>query len=61
MTASVTGSPRYFSASAFILERIMALICSGVKSSPSISTTARLPVPALTLYGTVLSSEPTSS
>ena len=57
MTASVTVSPRYFSASAFILDRIIAETCSGVKSSPSISTTARPPWPSFTLYGTVSSSE----
>ena len=57
MTASVTVSPRYFSASAFIFASVMALTCSAVYSLPSMSTTARPPWPSLTSYGTVLSSE----
>ena len=40
MTASVTGWPRYDSASAFSFWRIIALISSGAYSLPSTSTRA---------------------
>src|SRR5260370_34563603 len=63
MTASVTFSPRYASASVFSFCRIMAEISSGVKSlsRAGTCTTTRSSLPALTWYGTIFRSDSTSA
>src|SRR4029077_7259021 len=62
MTASVTCSPRYASASALSFWRIIAEISSGVNSLSAfgILTTTRSSLPGLTSYGTIFRSESTS-
>ena len=61
MTASVTGSPRYASASAFSFCRIIALISGGAYSLPSALTRASPFGPLTTSYGTIVISSETSS
>src|SRR5437588_3591285 len=61
MTALSTGSPRYASASAFSLPRIIALISGGEYCLPSASTRASPLGPETTLYGTIDSSSRTSA
>ena len=60
MTASVTLSPRYSSASRLSFWRIMAEISGGVYVLPPISTTASPLEPAWTWYGTMVISSDTS-
>src|ERR671925_2274613 len=61
MTASVTGSPRYASASAFSFCRIIALISGGAYSlSPALTRTSSFG-PFTTSYGTIFISSETSS
>ena len=48
MTASVTGSPRYASASRLSFWRMNALICCGVKSLPSTDCVQSVPMWRLT-------------
>ncbi len=60
MTASVTGSPKYASASAFSFCRIIALISGGAYSlSPALTRTSP-PWPWTTSYGTIVISSETS-
>ena len=61
ITASVTDSPRYASASAFSFCRIIALISGGAYSLPSTSTRTSSFGPLSTLYGTMVISSLTSS
>src|SRR5919201_60848 len=61
MTASVTGSPRYASASAFSFCRIIALISGGAYSLPPAFTRASPFWPFTTSYGTIVISSVTSS
>ena len=60
-TASVTGSPRYASASVFSFCRIIALISGGADSLPSTLTRASPFSPFTTSYGTMVISSETSS
>src|SRR5947199_1899430 len=60
MTAASTVSPRYASASALSLPRIIALISGGLYCLPPASTRASPLGPATTLYGTIASSSRTS-
>src|SRR3989344_5244813 len=57
MTACLTDSPKYFSASAFILQSTFAEISFGVNCLPSTSTTAMSFLPALIVYGSHLLSD----
>src|SRR5919205_219515 len=61
MTASVTGSPRYASASALSFCRIIALISGGEYSFPSAFTRTSPFGPWTTSYGTIVISSVTSS
>jgi len=61
ITASLTGSPRYASASAFSFCRIIALISGGAYSFPPASTRTSSFWPFTTLYGTMVISSVTSS
>src|SRR6201995_2354198 len=61
MTALSTVSPRYASASAFSLPRIMAEISGGEYCLPPASTRASPLGPDTTLYGTIDSSSRTSA
>src|ERR671935_617261 len=61
ITASVTGSPRYASASAFSFCRIIALISGGAYSLPPAFTRASPFWPLTTSYGTIVISSETSS
>ena len=61
MTASVTGWPRYASASAFSFCRIIALISGGANSLPSALTRASPLSPFVTSYGIIVISSETSS
>src|SRR5207244_3122204 len=61
MTAASTVSPRYASASALSLPRIIALISGGLYCLPPASTRASPLGPATTLYGTIASSSRTSA
>src|SRR3954447_1921082 len=61
MTALSTLSPRYASASALSLARIIALISGGLYSLPPASTRASPFWPLMTLYGTIDSSSRTSA
>src|SRR5712691_10186358 len=60
MTASVTGSPRYASASAFSFCRIIALISGGAYSLPAALTRTSPFGPCTTSYGTIVISSVTS-
>ncbi len=60
-TASVTGSPRYASASALSFWRIIAEISGGAYSVPSALTRASSFAPFTTSYGTIFISSETSS
>ncbi len=60
MTASVTDSPRYDSASAFSFWRIIALISGGAYSLPSAFTRTSPFGPWSTSYGTIVISSVTS-
>ena len=61
ITASVTGSPRYASASVFSFCRIIALISGGAYSlSPALTRTSSFG-PLTTSYGTIFISSETSS
>src|SRR5215216_1358884 len=61
MTASVTSSPRYASASAFSFCRIIALISGGANSLPPAFTRASPFGPLTTSKGTIFSSSLTSA
>ena len=61
ITASVTVSPRYASASAFSFCRIIALISGGAYSLPSALTRTSPFGPWTTSYGTIFISSVTSS
>src|SRR6201995_2341509 len=61
MTAESTVSPRYASASALSLPRIIAEISGGEYCLPSASTRTSPPGPDTTLYGTIDSSSRTSA
>ena len=61
ITASVTGWPRYASASAFSFCRIIALISGGANSLPSALTRASPLSPFVTSYGIIVISSETSS
>src|ERR1700748_1693809 len=61
MTAESTVSPRYASASALSLPRIIAEISGGEYCLPSASTRTSPPGPDVTLYGTIDSSSRTSA
>src|SRR5213078_5014234 len=61
ITAASTVSPRYASAAALSLPRIMALISGGLYCLPPASTRASPLGPATTLYGTIASSSRTSA
>src|SRR3954465_10979416 len=61
MTAASTVSPRYASASALSLPRIIALISGGLYCLPPASTRASPFWPEMTLYGTIDSSSRTSA
>src|SRR5215218_7541618 len=61
MTALSTVSPRYASASAFSLPRIIALTSGGLYCLPPASMRASPPGPETTLYGTIDSSSRTSA
>src|SRR5437764_2670025 len=61
MTASVTDSPRYASASAFSFWRIIALISGGAYSLPAAFTRTSSFGPFTTSYGTIFISSETSS
>ena len=61
ITASVTDSPRYASASAFSFCRIIALISGGAHCLPPASTRTSSFWPFTTLYGTMVISSSTSS
>src|ERR671935_1378528 len=61
MTASVTDSPRYASASAFSFWRIIALISGGAYSLPPALTRTSPFGPLTTSYGTIFISSVTSS
>ena len=60
ITASVTASPRYASASAFSFWRIIALISGGAYSLPSALTRTSPFGPSTTSYGTIFISSVTS-
>src|SRR4051794_38605992 len=60
ITASVTGSPRYASASCFSFWSTIALISGGAYSLPSTSTRTSPFEPCTTLYGTIVISSFTS-
>src|SRR3954447_15959627 len=61
MTAELTLSPRYASASALSFWRIIAEISGGEYSLPPASTRASPPEPETTVYGTIDSSSRTSA
>src|SRR6266540_3801244 len=61
MTASLTGSPRYASASVLSFWRIIALISGGAYSLPPAFTRASPFGPLATSYGTIVISSETSS
>src|SRR4051812_44818274 len=61
ITASVTASPRYASASALSFWRIIALISGGAYSLPPAVTRTSPPSPFTTSYGTIFISSETSS